>query len=327
MKTHGDSWLLFITSLPGQGVTPRMRLWRALKSLGAAVVRDGVYLLPARAPLRALLEEQAQEVLQLGGTAYVLDVNARSNEEEQAFRMLFNRSDDYKELTEAIARFRIGLPGWTEPQARRALKSLRRDFDNVGAIDYFPGSIREQLGQALRESERMILRRFSPNEPSSVQREIKPVDKAEYQGRVWATRRRLWVDRVASAWLIRSFIDPDAKFVWLATPSDCPSDALGFDFDGGAFTHVDDRVTFEVLIASFVLEADPALLRVADLVHFLDVGGHPVPEAAGFEAILTGARERYTDDDRLLAKITPVLDCLYTAFAPVPAGGKEIARV
>jgi hypothetical protein len=318
MKASGESyWLLFITSLPGQGVTPRMRLWRGLKGLGAAVVRDGVYLLPAREPLRAVLHEQAQDVLELGGTAYVLDVSASSTEEEQAFRTLFDRSDDYKKMTEAIARFRTTLPEWSEPQARRGLKSLRRDFENLGAIDYFPGAARDQVGQALLESETMVLRRFSPNEPKPAQREIKRLDKADYQGRVWATRRRLWVDRVASAWLIRSFIDPDAKFIWLAAPSDCPSHALGFDFDGAAFTHVNDRVTFEVLIASFALEDDPALLRVADLVHVLDVGGRSVPEAAGFEAILTGARERYADDDRLLGNMTPVLNCLYTAFAPV----------
>lgn len=313
-----SSWLLFITSLPGQGTTPRIRLWRALKGLGAAVVRDGVYLLPARAQLRQALEEQAQAVLELGGTAYVLDVSARSIEEEQAFRTLFDRSADYRELAEAIARFRKRLPEWTEPQVRRTLKSFRRDFDNVGAIDYFPGSIREQVGQALLEAEILVLRRFSPGEPKSAHRELRRLNKADYQGRVWATRRRLWIDRVASAWLIRSFIDPDAKFTWLAAPSACPSDALGFDFDGATFTHVDDRVTFEVLIASFGLQDDPALAQLAHLVHYLDVGGIPTPEAPGLEAILTGARERYPDDDRLLAKMTLVLDCLYAAFAPVP---------
>ena len=141
-------------------------------------------------------------------------------------------------------------------------------------------------------------------------------------GRTWATRRRLWVDRVASAWLIRRFIDRDARFQWLAKPSDCPKRALGFDFDGATFTHVGDRVTFETLMASFGLEDDAALARLAAMVHLLDVGGEPVPEAKGFEAVMAGARERLPDDDALLAEISGVLDSLYLHFEREAARAK-----
>jgi hypothetical protein len=120
---------------------------------------------------------------------------------------------------------------------------------------------------------------------------------------------------VASAWLIRRFIDPQARFKWLAKPSDCPKSALGFDFDGATFTHVGDRVTFQTLLVSFGLEDDPALRRLGALVHQLDVGGEPVPEAAGFEAVMAGARERLDDDDALLAEMTAVLDSLHAHFA------------
>jgi hypothetical protein len=119
---------------------------------------------------------------------------------------------------------------------------------------------------------------------------------------------------VASAWLIQRFIDRKPRFVWLGKPEDCSRKALGFDFDGASFTHVGDRVTFEVLMASFGLEEDPALARLATLVHALDVGGEPVPEAAGFEAVLAGARERVADDDALLAEMGVVLDSLYMHF-------------
>jgi hypothetical protein len=122
------------------------------------------------------------------------------------------------------------------------------------------------------------------------------------------------VDRVTSAWLIKRFIDPEARFVWIHTPQDCPADAIGFDFDGAAFTHTDHRVTFEVLVASFDLAADPALTRLGMLVHALDVGGVPVPEAAGFEAMLTGVRASCTDDDQILTAMMPVLDAFYAAF-------------
>src|SRR5574337_918282 len=106
------------------------------------------------------------------------------------------------------------------------------------------------------------------------------LDPAAHRHRLWATRARPWVDRLASAWLIRRFIDPEARFLWLTRPEDCPPEALGFDFDGAAFTHVGARVSFETLLASFGLEAG-ALQRLGLLVHFLDVGGIQPPEAAG----------------------------------------------
>ena len=119
---------------------------------------------------------------------------------------------------------------------------------------------------------------------------------------------------VACAWLIRRFIDKDASFVWLADVRRCPKDALGFDFDGATFTHVDDKVTFEVLLHSFALQKDAALQRLAELVHALDAGGEPTAEAIGFEAVLTGARARIDDDDRLLVEMGGVLDSLYVHF-------------
>jgi hypothetical protein len=132
----------------------------------------------------------------------------------------------------------------------------------------------------------------------------------------------LWVDRVASAWLIRRFIDKKPRFRWLASPSDCPKSALGFDFDGATFTHVGDRVTFETLMESFGLEGDAALARMATMVHQLDIGGEPVPEASGFEAMLSGARERLEDDDALLAEVSVILDSLYAHFARESARAK-----
>jgi hypothetical protein len=137
----------------------------------------------------------------------------------------------------------------------------------------------------------------------------------DYQGRLWATRERPWIDRLASAWLVRRFIDPEARFIWLATPADCPSDALGFDFDGAPFTHVGAKVTFETLLASFGLANDAALQRLGGLVHYLDAGGLPVAEAAGLETLIRGMRQRLADDDALLAEAGKVFDSFYLAFS------------
>ncbi len=122
------------------------------------------------------------------------------------------------------------------------------------------------------------------------------------------------MDRLASAWLIRRFIDPEARFLWLTAPANCPTEALGFDFDGAEFTHVDQRVTFEVLLASFGLETNPALMKLATLVHCLDVGGLPVAEAAGLEMVLGGLRASLPDDDALLVAAGGVFDGITLNF-------------
>ncbi|KRG78042.1 chromate resistance protein, partial [Stenotrophomonas acidaminiphila] len=153
----------------------------------------------------------------------------------------------------------------------------------------------------------------APDEPGFVAGTIQRLRTADYQGRLWATRQRPWVDRLASAWLIRRFIDPEARILWLAHPADCPPEALGFDFDGATFSHVGHRVTFEVLAASFGLEQGP-IARVGLLVHYLDVGGAPPPEALGVESVLAGLRDSVADDDQLLERACAVFDGLLASF-------------
>jgi hypothetical protein len=313
MADKKNSWLLFIVSQPGKSTTPRIRLWRLLKGLGAAVLRDGAYLLPYRDTLRQALEEQVLGVQTAGGVAYLLAVEPIS-ETAMHFRALFDRSVDYATLLAAITQCRGSVAQATEVQVRRQLQQLRREYEAIVAIDYFPGPAQAQGTQALAEAEAAITRQFAPDEPQPVHAGIRHLERTAYRGKRWATRQRLWVDRVASAWLIRRWIDPEACFLWLKTPQECPADAIGFDFDGATFTHTDTRVTFEVLLASFDLVTDAALARLGVLVHSLDVGGAPVPEAAGFEAILTGARAYCVDDDQLLTAMTPVLNALYMAF-------------
>jgi hypothetical protein len=313
MTNTKNAWLLFIMSQPGKSTTPRIRLWRLLKGLGAAVLRDGVYLLPHREALRQALEEQVQGVQTLGGAAYVLAVEPVTATDTH-FRALFDRSEEYTTLLTTISQLRATLAEATEAQARRVLQQVRREYEALVAIDYFPGPAQAQSAQAVAEADAAVTRHFSPDEPRPLHTGIRHLERTAYRGKLWATRQRVWVDRVASAWLIRRFIDPNARFLWLETPQDCPADAIGFDFDGAAFTHTGHRVTFEVFVASFDLETDSALARLGMLVHALDVGGVPVPEAAGFEAILTGVRASGADDDQVLTAMMPVLDALYTAF-------------
>lgn len=311
-EPHG--WLGLIISLPGRRGTARMRLWRALKTAGAAVLRDGAYLLPATDAARAVFESQARAVRAAGGTAHVLGLQTAGREQDREYRALFDRAPDYARLLDTAEKLRARLARRRGPGIARPLQGLQREAQALRAIDYFPGPAAEQLAEALIELEAVARAQLSPGEPQARLGTIERRDAKSFRGRTWATRARPWVDRLASAWLIRRFIDPKAKILWLQDTKRCPKNALGFDFDGATFSHVGARVTFEHLLASFGLETDPALARIGRLVHCLDVGGAPVPEAQGLSAILAGARARLTSDDRLLAEASRLFDHLYRSY-------------
>ena len=231
--------------------------------------------------------------------------------------VLFDRSAEFATLLGDIVSARGGLNPDTANEALKQARKLRKAFGTLAAIDFFPGEAQKQADEALRDLEQRVARALSPDEPHPVDDAIARLNIQDYQGRRWATRRRPWVDRLACAWLIRRYIDPQARVLWLATPTDCPSDALGFDFDGATFTHVGARVSFEVLLASFGLEAS-ALQRFGALVHFLDVGGVQPPEAVGIESVLSGLRDTISDDDQLLALASNIFDGLLASFEKGP---------
>lgn len=317
-------WSLLVLTLPTENATARMRYWRALKAKGCAVLRDGIYLLPYTAAHESTLRELADGIAESGGTAHLLRAPSLDASQEQEFRALFSRDDDYAAFTRSLADARKTLAGQSAAELTRLLRRLNKDFDALRAIDYFPGDSATHAEVALQDFVALVDTVLSPGEPHAAVREIRQLPIDGYQGRTWATRQRMWVDRVASAWLIRRFIDARARFIWLASPATCPADALGFDFDGATFTHVGERVTFEVLLASFGLDQDPALMRLGEIVHALDVGGTAAPEAVGFEAVMAGTRQRAENDDQLLEQMGAVLDSLYVHFA---SNGKNETRI
>ncbi len=306
-------WLLLVASLPGGQGALRLRLWRSLKSVGAAALRDGVYLAPRSLPMKAAFDERAAEISAAGGSAFVFTI-ANGDEHEEFFRTLYDRSAQYAQSIAALEGLAEEFGRISESDARRRLRQLTRDVASIEATDFFPGSALDGARAALESTRQQLDTTYSPEEPLAVHTTIPRCDRRNFTGKTWATRAHIWIDRICSAWLIRHFIDEDARFLWLRHPSDCPASAIGFDFDGAQFTHVDQFVTFEVLLQSFGLAGNEALQRLAAIVHFLDVGGPRVAEAAGFEAILSGARARCEHDDQLLDDVSPVLDDLYRAF-------------
>lgn len=304
---------LFVT-LPTKASTGRMRVWRALKSLGAATLRDGVYLLPHSDEHAAALDGVAAVAVEVGGSAEVYCLAGRDEVQKTALHNFFDRVEDYVEIAAEIRELKKSLPTLDGASASRRLQAIARRFEQVERVDFYPGEAQRQALDLLDELRAALVRHLSPDEPTAREARIPRLDPTDYRGRTWATRARPWVDRLASAWLIRRQIDPAARIVWLASPAECDSDWLGFDFDGAAFSHVGAKVTFETLLASFGLDADPALARLGELVHCLDVGGLPVTEAPGVETLLAGLRAAEPDDDALFARAADVFDWLLQSY-------------
>ena len=304
------NFLTLILSLPTENANARMRAWRALKAAGAAVLRDGVYLMPDREACQATLKAVAADVDAGGGNAYVMRAEILGSIDPDK---LFDRTEDYAGLLTEISRVQQNLSQANLQDAIKQARRLRKSFATVSEIDFFPGEAQKQVDAAIVELELACARALAPDEPHAADSEITRWHIASAQGRIWATRCRPWVDRLACAWLIRRFIDAHAPILWLTRPADCPPDALGFDFDGATFTHVGNRVSYEVILASFAFD-QPELVRLGQLVHYLDVGGVQPPEAAGVESVLSGLRAAIQDDDLLLQAAGAIFDGLLLTF-------------
>jgi hypothetical protein len=307
-------WLILTATLPTSPSGLRVRVWRALKATGAGTLREGVYVLPGTAPSAASLRELADTIAEAGAESHLLEVRARDDAQEKAFRALFDRTDAYAELLQAVKDARKAMTGSTEAELHKTLRSLEQQLQQVQASDFFPGKEGAKAADAVATLRREVELHLSPDEPSPTTASIAALSVADFQGRTWATRKRPWVDRLATAWLVQRFVDHSPTFLWLSDPRKCPKSALGYDFDGARFTHVGELVTFEVVARSFGLDKDPAMARLAQLVHFIDVGGIPVDEAPGFEMIVRGLQAQHRDDDDLLQAAVNLFDTLYAAL-------------
>ena len=313
-------WSILIVTLPTQPNAVRLRVWRALKALGCAALRDGAYLLPSAKG--ALFDPLAIEVREHGGTAMVLELSPSDEAQRVELLALFDRTEAYAQWRDTATALQSELAALGETEARRRWRALAEAFQTLRRIDYYPGAAAEQAQSELESLRQAFDARFSKGEPRlQPDHGIARLAARKFQGKRWATRARPWVDRLACAWLIRRFIDPQAQFVWLidtAGSTPAPRGALGFDYDGARFTHIGARVSFEVMLASFGLDCDPKLQRIAGAVHYLDAGGIPVPEAAGLESVLGGLRELHDDDDVLVAAAASVFDALYASPQTTP---------
>src|ERR1700722_18095920 len=294
-----SSWVVLITNLPLDDAAMRMRIMRTLEATGCAVLRDGVYLLPDSPAHRKSFGKLGEYIDGARGSAHFLVFPSLDDKQEIAFRAMSNRGREYDELVKVVESMRAGF-GVSEPTAiARVLSKQRRELTSMIALDFFPGAARENAKRVLDELERQVYAMMFPDEPATAALAKRD---GEFARRAWATRKPLLADRLASAWLIRRFIDPEAIMVWLDKGQAAPSSVVSFGYEDARFRSRNDRVGFEELLTAFGLEQHHALKRVGALVHYLDAGGKPVAEAPGVDTLLQGAYRRNKDDDELLAE-------------------------
>jgi hypothetical protein len=307
------SWLVTVTQLPAEDPDARMRVLRTLESLGTAVMREGVYVLPDTPGNRRALDALSDYIAKSAGSAQVLEVSAASAAQQRSLERLFDRAARYEELIKTVKSLRVGF-GLSDPNAiARVLQKQRRDFEAIAALDFFPAEARKRAEQALAKADREVKQLLST---SSQPAAFGPDERL--LRRTWATRKPAWADRLACAWLIRRFVDPEAKLTWFEKNEEPPAGTLGFAYDGAHFPASASRVAYEEMLGKFNLARNPALARIASIVHFLEMGGVAVPEAAGVQTLLQGALRRSSSPQELLLEAEKTFDLLYDAYYEAP---------
>jgi hypothetical protein len=306
-----EALLLLLVGVPPTPSSLRVRVWRRLRSLGAVPLKRSAYLLPDTPERYEDFQWLAQEIQREGGEATLVRVQQIENVTPDEVRKLFHepRDRDYRQLALRYRKVLQDLERKTasgRTWAQEELGRLAKDHQRVRNIDFFgaPG------GAEVRRLEEVIAMRT--RRPETARREEPPVlDLAKLRGRRWVTRPRPHIDRIASAWLIKRFIDPEAEFVF-APPGEFPKDAIPFDAPGVELSHQGENCTFETLVKRARLR-DRRLLRLAEVVHEADLrdGKYPHEEARGLDVAVRALLAASPDDHQVLAQGMTLCEGLY----------------
>jgi hypothetical protein len=313
-------WLLFIHQLPSQPSNLRVTTWRRLQQIGAIPLKQAVYALPDTPDTREDFEWLKTEVKAAGGDATVFaadNVDAWSDDVlVEEFRRA--RQETYDELAQDVEQALKRAHSARRPKRMRApalgrlLDIFRERLVSAEKIDFFGSAGRDRVLTRLRQLEDRIT---GPSRPSAAPETDSSGRMASFQGRLWITRPRPGVDRMASAWLIRRFIDRQARFGFAADRETVPDHGVPFDMFGVEFSHQGDGCTFETLCSVFGIDGPP-LSRIAAIVHDLDLkdGKFGAPECNTVGALIEGLQLAYHNDEALLEQGMTLFDSLYRSF-------------
>ena len=305
-KTPG-SWLFLLFNLPAKQSSDRVKVWRRLKKFGAIQLKTSTYVLPDEPVHYERFQWLAKAIVDTGGEATLVRVKDIEGMPHAAIVALFNeaRARDYDELFEPLNLLIKDTKA--RKQSPNQLQKIRQRFQEIRDIDYFQSSRGEDLQQLLQKAKALE----SPkNKPATIIR----LRAEDYRSKSWVTRPRPEIDRVGSAWLIRKFIDPSAKFVFANTPTEFPK-SIPYDMFEVEFSHHGDHCTFETLIQRFDIR-DRAVLRLAELIHDADVEDDKFHRVEGFgvEQIFKGWAKQGLADQDILEKGFECFDALYSQF-------------
>jgi hypothetical protein len=307
--------LLLLVGVPPTPSSLRVRVWRRLRSLGAVPLKRSAYLLPDTPERYEDFQWLAQEIVREGGDATLVRVQQIENVSPDEVRRLFHepRDLDYRQLAARYRKVLQVLDRKSAAASRRVqdeLTRVARDHQRIRDVDFFdaPG------GAEVRRLEEAIALRT--RRPEVARREDRPpLDLTKLRGRRWVTRPRPHIDRIASAWLIRRFIDPQAEFLF-APPAEFPEDAVPFDAPGVELSHQGEDCTFETLVKRAHLR-DRRLVRLAEIVHEADLrdGKYPHEEARGIDVAMRALLAASPDDHQVLTQGMTLCEGLYTTTA------------
>lgn len=305
-------WLVLLHQLPARPSAARVAAWRRLQALGAVQLKNAAYVLPATPETREDFEWLRSEIVAGGGEATVLETAALPRDETSAVlsALAAARAREYRLLLrsiEAFGRAQARRSRIDRREVERALRGFRDQSSRIVRRTFFASPGRAPVERALAGLERLL--RPSAGSPARV------VDRAAYRGRRWVTRPRPGIDRMASAWLIRRFIDSRARFEFAGERSPIPDGAVRFDTFGGDFTHEGGLCTVEVLAQRFGLQ-DRAVRVIGEIVHDADLKEHRYGrhETATVVQLVDGLRSGYADDGALLEQGARMFEALYRSL-------------
>ena len=315
---HG--WLLLIHQLPAKPAYLRVKIWRRLQGIGAIAVKNAVHALPMNEESQEDFEWLLREIVEGGGEAFVCEARLIDGLSDEEVRSLFDRARDadYKDVVEAaraVAKL-VHSDGKSEAAAelRSQVARLRKRLAEVVAIDFFGAIGREAAEGLLRKLEVQLSEDAAVTDKASANSATSAL--GTLRERTWVTRQGVHVDRIASAWLIRRFIDPEARFKFVSGKGYRPDQGeLRFDMFEAEFTHEGDKCTFEVLLERGGLH-DPALSAIAEIVHDIDLKDDKFgrTEVAGIRTLVEGIAVATKDDLERITRGTEVFNSLYEYF-------------
>jgi hypothetical protein len=308
--TETANWLALLHQLPTKPPYLRVKVWRRLQAIGAVPLKNAVHALPKsdtnEATLRALLEE----IVEAGGEAILLDAILLAGQSDADVRRLFDaaRDADYAEIAQSA---RLLLE--TGPVSGAEIAKLQKRLGEVTTLDSFGAHGRQDAEAALAELDRQRYQH-----PDVSRSTPAPDEPRNLKAKTWVTRRGVHVDRIACAWLIRRFIDPDAVFKFVDGRSYAPgAGELRFDMADAEFTHEEGRCSFETIVMRAGLSEDSGLVVIGEIIHDLDIADAKFnrPETAGLGAMLSGVCASTDDDLERIAKAGDALDPFHAFFS------------